>query len=111
MIATSDADHRTEDANAELGKLSILEQALIEGCTDPLVQRYLVLLTRSADERARIYGQELPIVTPQDIRHTRAVHKEIDRLTDGESSSLHASSPADWNRLKLIAEQNLGKER
>jgi hypothetical protein len=110
MMVDSYADERAEDEKAELGKLSIHEEALVEGCADPLVRCYMVRLTRRAEKRARIYEQPLPKVTPDDIRHNRAVHKEIDRLTGGESSTLYANDSGQWNRLKVIAEQNLGSK-
>jgi hypothetical protein len=88
----------------EFGKLTPFEAAVSEGCTG-YKKRIAVGVAQMAQERAKVFGLSLP--TPDEIRHGRALAKEIDRMTDGEGLSLSNSAPAEWVRLRAIAEENL----
>lgn len=89
---------------AEYGNLTPLEAAMSEGCTG-YKKRMAVGLAQMMVERAKVFQFSPP--TPDEIRHGRALAKEIDRMTDGDGLSLSNSAPAEWVRLRAIAEENL----
>ena len=91
---------------AELGNLSLAQQALIEDVDNLGVAVWMVKLFRIALNRAKVYEMSLDWATPEVIRHDHAVAKEIDRMTGGQFSSLSLNGD-ERNRLKAIAEENL----
>ena len=106
-----DAEQQRLTEEDILGNLTPVEQALIEASEERGVQIYIIRLFRNAQERAKVYGNSLPPLTPEGIRHTRAVHKEIDRMIGGEGRSLEMRDSIEWNRLKVVAEENLRANR
>jgi len=110
-MVTSDAEQQRVMEEDLLANLTPVEQAMIEAGESTGVQTWMIRLIRGAQERAKIYGNPLPSFTPEEIRHNRAVHKEIDRITGGEASSLEMSDSIKWNRLKAIAEENLRAQK
>jgi hypothetical protein len=58
-----------------------------------------------AQSRAEEFGFELP--TAEEMRHNRTVSDMIDEMTNGQSLHLVTSNPAEWNRLRAIAEEKL----
>lgn len=109
-LVSGTADERNRNAIADLGQLSEIEQALVEDeRLDPLAQSLVIRLYRAAREREEIYAMPLPPLTPEGIRHTDAVDKEIDAMTGGQSYFLKAYNKQEWNRLRAIAELNLSK--
>jgi len=96
-------DERNTNALADLGELSDVEQAFIEG-EEPLTGAFIVRLYRIAQERAEVYRMPLPYLSPAQIRQTRAVNREVERMT-GES--LISTDSGRWKKLKALAEENL----
>jgi hypothetical protein len=103
IIDTHAAEQRKIE-EAEFSNLTPLEAAFCEGRTG-LKKLVALGIAQMLEERARIFQLSLP--TPDEIRHGRALAKEIERMTDGEGLSLCNSNPAEWNRLRAIAEENL----
>jgi hypothetical protein len=110
-ILTAYAEAQRAEEDAQLADLTPSEQlsirALMEDVDEPRVRILMIRLYRVARETAKVYEQNLPLVTPEQIRHKRAIFKEIDRMTGGRASSLHMSNSIEWNRLQAIAEENL----
>jgi hypothetical protein len=104
IVASCEEAQRKKE-ESELRDLSPLEQATIEGVENHEVRMWLLKFLLVAQERAKVYQQELP--SPEEIRHNRAVAEEIDRMTNGKSLSLSNANSIEWNRLKVIAERNL----
>jgi hypothetical protein len=106
MVAR-DAEQQRDMEEDLLANLTPVEQAMIEVVESRGVRILMIRLIRAAQERAKLYGNPFPSLTPEEIRHNRAVYKEIDRMTGGEASSLEMSDSIKWNRLKVVAEENL----
>jgi hypothetical protein len=81
-------------------------RAMIEEEDNPRVRILVIRLVRVALERAIVYGQPCPLPTPEELRHNRAVRKEIEGMIDGSIFSAQNDSVR-WNKLKAIAEANL----
>lgn len=107
-IVASYADEQRKEEEAQLANLTPLEQATIEDVESRSVQILMLRLFRVAQATEKVYGLRLPWPTPEEIRHNRAVHKELDRMTGGRASSVGGSQ--EWDRLKAIAEENLRKK-
>jgi hypothetical protein len=101
------AEEQCEIEPDELGDRTPIYEALIEDVDNRSVRIYTARFLRAARIREKAYETVLPWRTPEEIRHNRAVFKEIDRLTGGEAASLRNGDSAKWNRLKAIAEGNL----
>jgi hypothetical protein len=104
------AFYAEEQRNTEAALLECLPpvaKSVIDDCNNPAVRIWMLRLLRVAVEREKVYGMKLPWPTPEEHRHTRAVNREIDRMTDGQAFSLQMNNPAEWRRLKAIAEENL----
>ena len=110
MIASYAEQQRAMEDDI-LANLSPVEQALIEANGRRGVQVLMIRLFRGAQERTKIYGNPIPFLTPDEIRHNLSVHKEIDRMTGGEAHSLQMGDSIKWNRLKAIAEENLRAQK
>jgi hypothetical protein len=110
MVANFVEEERRQE-EAELANLTSFERAVVEAVIEdvdrPLVRIIMIQLFRAAQERARVYEQDLHLPTPEEIRHQRAVAKEIHRMTGGTGSTLQTSNPEEWYRLKAIAEERL----
>jgi hypothetical protein len=105
------AEEQREEEEAALADLTPFERAhilaTIEDVDEPLVRIWMIYFFRMWRERAKVYEMDLPLWTPEEIRHNRAIFKEIDRMTGGEGSALRDGDHAEWNRLKAIAEEKL----
>jgi hypothetical protein len=105
------AEEQREQEEAALVDLTPSEQASIraeiEDVDKPLVRIWMIYFFRMSRERAKVYEMDLPLHTPEEIRHNRAVFKEIDRMTGGQASSLRDGDHAEWNRWKAIVEEEL----
>jgi len=105
------AEEQREEEEAALADLTPFERAhilaTIEDVDEPLVRIWMIYFFLMWRERAKVYEMDLPLWTPEEIRHNRAIFKEIDRMTGGQASSLQMSDSIEWNRLRAIAEQNL----
>jgi hypothetical protein len=87
-------------------------QAGMEGIDNPLVRICMIQLTRIARERGLVYEQPHRFPTPEEVRHNLAVHEEIQRLNDGNSSLIQTSHRMRESELLAIAEENLrGKKK
>jgi hypothetical protein len=110
-ILTAYAEEKRKEEEAALADLTPFERAhilaTVEDVDKPLVRIWMIRLIRIALERGKVYEQPFPLKTPEEIRHRRAVIKEIDRLTDGKAWYLENNDGLEWNRLKAIAEENL----
>jgi hypothetical protein len=106
-VLTAYRKEQREVEEAEVANLSPPEQALIEGVESPQVRSWMIRLLRHAQEIEIIYGKASPWPTAEEIRHNRAVFKEIDRMTGGEAASLHRGDSAKWNRMCAKAAENL----
>jgi hypothetical protein len=106
ILAAYAEEQRKMEADI-LGNLTPQEQATIEGAESPAVQIWMLRILRVAQERAIVYEQPLPMVTPEQIRRNRAIYEEINRMTFGKAQSINLSNSIEWNRLKAIAEENL----
>lgn len=105
------AEKQRDEEEAELAKLTPVERACVQAINEDIdklpVRIFMIRLHLLARERSVAYEISLPSVTPDEIRHNRAVFKEIDRMTDGEASSIQSSDSVEWNRLKIMAEEKL----
>lgn len=110
-MITSDAEQQRVTEEDLLATLTPMEQAMIEDVESRGVRIFMIRLLRGAQERAKIYGNPFPSLTPEEIRHNRAVHKEIDRMIGEEGSSLEMGDSIKWNRLKVVAEENLRAQK
>jgi hypothetical protein len=103
------SDERREEI--ELANQTPSERASLHAMTEdvdnPRVRIWMVRLFRAAKERAKVFQQDLPSPTPEEIRHGRALAKEIHRIAGGVDSLLQISNPAEWRRLKTLAEKNV----
>jgi len=104
MVIDNHTAEQRRIEEAEFGNLTPFEIAMSEGCTG-YKKRMAVGLAQMMVERAKVFQFSLP--TPDEIRHGRALAREVDRMTDGTDSSLSSSNPAEWNRLRAIAEESL----
>jgi hypothetical protein len=87
-------------------------QAGMEGINNPLVRIWIIQFSRIARERGIVYEQPFRFRTPEEIRHNLAVHEEIQRLNDGNSSLIQTSHRMRESELLAIAEENLrGKKK
>lgn len=109
-IVAGYAEAQRQVEEAELANLSPLEKALIEDVESRLVRIWMIRLHRVGLERARVYEQPLHLGTPDELRHNRAIVAEIDRMTGGRGESIRGNS-IEWNRLKVVAEENLRAQR
>lgn len=105
------AEELRKEEEAQLANLTPSEQASlraeIEDVERPLVRIWMIYFFRMGLERAKVYEMDLPLWTPEEIRHNRAVIKEIDRMTGGGGSALRDSDHAEWNRLKAFVSEKL----
>jgi hypothetical protein len=104
-IVANYVDEQRREEQSELANLTEFERVLIEDCDDAALRIQMIHLAHAIEERARIFNLTLP--TCEEIRHNRAVAAQIDRMTNGTGHSLQLSNPAEWNRLRAIAEENL----
>jgi hypothetical protein len=75
-ILAADADAQIKSGVEQLGKLTSTEEALIEDLPNDNVKILMIRLFRIAQERARVFGQSLPVPTPEELRHGRSVLKK-----------------------------------
>jgi hypothetical protein len=110
-ILIAEADEQRKEEESILADLTPEEQAtaqaLVEEVDKPLVRQWMIRFFRVALERAKVYEQPLDLGTPDEIRHRRAVLKEIERMTGGKALSLQISDKEEWRRLEAIARENL----
>jgi hypothetical protein len=106
VIAAYAKEQRKMEADI-LGNLTPIQQATIEDAESPAVQIWMLRMYRVIEERAKVYDQPLPMVTPEEIRHRLAVFKEIDQMTGGNALSIEMNNSIEWNQLKAVAEENL----
>jgi hypothetical protein len=104
-------EERMEEENL-LVNLTPVERAQIQALNEeyvdnPLHRVWMIKLFLMARQRSIVYEQPLNLGTPEEIRHRRAVIKEIDRMTGGNAGYLENNDGLEWNRLKAIAEENL----
>lgn len=108
-LVSSIADERNRNWIATLGQLTEVERALSEGL-DPVAQYCMVGLYRAALVREQCYEMPLPTLTPEQIRHSRAVQNEVERMRAGKIGYIDTSD-SELKRLRLIAEENLRTKR
>ena len=105
------AEKQREEEETCLANLTPVErahiQAVVKIVDEPPVRIWMIRLFHVGLETAKVYGKPLVSGTLEQIRHGRAVVKEIDRITAGEATSIRNRDGVKWNRLKAIAEQNL----
>jgi len=101
-------ESRTEEL--EFGELDDVETATLEDVEDPAARVFMLRLSRFAQEKAGMYGRPLH-TTAEEIRHRKSISREVDRMIDGNSSSLELANGEEWRRLEAIAEKNLGKQK
>jgi hypothetical protein len=106
-ILIASAEGLRKEREAMLESLTPYEQVLIEDESNPGVRILMIRLLRGAQQREKAYGMVLPWPSPEQIRHNRAVFKEIDRMTCGDAAALFTSNSIKWNQLKAVAEENL----
>jgi hypothetical protein len=99
LIARGNEWRRQEEA--EFGKLTPMQEALVEGADNPGVRLWLLRFHRVAEVRAIAYERPLECNTPEEFRAFR----EVNRLSDGRASYLQKYDVAEWNRLKAVAEK------
>ena len=80
MVESHAKEQRSEE-DRELEDLTEFEIATTEDVPNPQVRVWMIRLLRVAQERAKVYEQELRLPTPEEIRRRRAVGKEFDRMT------------------------------
>jgi hypothetical protein len=80
-------------------------EAAISEHDDPRVSAVLVGLAMCAEERARVFGFNLP--TPEWIRHQLQVAKLADRLCGGQFSQICSSDRDEGKRLRALAEDQI----
>jgi len=104
------AEKQRQEEEAELGNLTPFEQEVVED-PNPRVRYWKIRFLRHAQEIEKVYERPLPWLTLEEFRHNRAVFKEIDRMTGGQAKSLYSGDSTKWNRVRVIAEENLRAEK
>jgi hypothetical protein len=76
------AEEQRNEEEAEIANFTPSEQAVIQAMLEdvesPGVRTWMIRLFRVAQERARIYEQDLILPTPDEIRRRRAAAKDIE---------------------------------
>jgi hypothetical protein len=101
-------ENRAGQLATEELELTPLQQATAEGESNPEVREILIDLVRLAEEKAAVFGHELP--TPKWIRYRRLVVNVADELSDGRCTKMSLQGGPDWVRWICEAREKLAAQ-
>jgi hypothetical protein len=98
-------ENRAGQLASEEMELTPFEEATAEDEQNPEVRKILIDLARLAEERAAVFGHELP--TPEWVRYRRLVTQVANELSDGRCSKVQISDGREWSQWMRLAQEKL----